>query len=267
MINLKKISIIALILIGIGVAGCLLTFRAVDKGVAIHEEKTFDSSKITEVEISSDNSHVEVVPTKGAEAKVEVSGKGPKDMKKEFLAAVEGNALIVKWRGEHKGFIDFPIMTESLTIKVTLPEKQYKSMMIHTDNGEIQAAGLNADQLTADTNNGRIELKEIASKNVEVEADNGKLMLDHVSGKIKGKTNNGQINVKTIDLERSIQLETDNGRIEIVTEKEPENVAFDVHVDNGRVNILDKYEGNAVIGDGDHVIKLKTNNGKISVTK
>jgi len=158
-------------------------------------------------------------------------------------------------------------MTESLTIKVTLPEKQYKSMMIHTDNGEIQAAGLNADQLTADTNNGRIELKEIASKNVEVEADNGKLMLDHVSGKIKGKTNNGQINVKTIDLERSIQLETDNGRIEIVTEKEPENVAFDVHVDNGRVNILDKYEGNAVIGDGDHVIKLKTNNGKISVTK
>jgi len=94
MINLKKISIIALILIGIGVAGCLLTFRAVDKGVAIHEEKTFDSSKITEVEISSDNSYVEVVPTKGAEAKVEVSGKGPKDMKKEFWQLLKEMPLL-----------------------------------------------------------------------------------------------------------------------------------------------------------------------------
>lgn len=45
------------------------------------------------------------------------------------------------------------------------------------------------------------------------------------------------------------------------------DVAFDVHVDNGRINILDKYEGNTVIGKGTHVIKLTTNNGRVTVTK
>jgi hypothetical protein len=36
-------------------------------------------------------------------------------------------------------------------------------------------------------------------------------------------------------------------------------------VDNGKVDILNKYDHNAVIGKGENIIKLATHNGNISV--
>lgn len=267
MVNLKKISLIAMFLIVIGVVGSLLTFHLVDKGGSVQEKKTFNQKNITAIEVDSDNARVEFVPSKDTVMKVELSGKGTKNDGKDFSAQVEGNTLLVSMQREDFQFFHFDLFTKSLTLKVTLPEKQYDSLVVNNDNGYVQIKDLNVKQLDAETNNGRVDLKNIVSSNVNVETDNGRLTLDDVSGKITGKTNNGRISIKTTDLDRSMQLETDNGRIEIKTEKEPTNVAFDVHVDNGHINILDKYEGNAVIGDGDNLIKLKTNNGRISVTK
>ncbi|PKG25305.1 DUF4097 family beta strand repeat-containing protein [Niallia nealsonii] len=267
MINFKKILMIATFLIVIGAVGSLLTFRLVDKGGSIQEKRTFDQKNITAIEVDSDNARVEIVPSKDMVMKVELSGKGAKDDKKDFSAKVEGDTLLVSMKKEDFRFFHFDLFTKSLTLKVILPEKQYDSLAVNNDNGYVQIKDLNVKRLDAETNNGRVDLKKIISSNVNVETDNGKLTLDDVSGNIKGKTNNGRISIKTADLDRSIQLETDNGSIEIETEKEPTNVAFDVQVDNGRVNILDKYEGDAVIGNGDNIVKLKTNNGRISVTK
>lgn len=73
--------------------------------------------------------------------------------------------------------------------------------------------------------------------------------------------------MKTTTLNQPIQLETNNGWIEIETENEPTNVTFVVQVDNGSINILDKYKGSTVIGNGENLVKLKTNNGKIQVLK
>ncbi|WP_445487593.1 DUF4097 family beta strand repeat-containing protein [Niallia sp. 03133] len=267
MINIKRISVIALILVVIGMIGSILTFRLMDKSVTVAEEKTFENNNIAAIKVDSDNTRVEIMPTKEKVAKVELSGRGSKETKKSFSANVEGNKLVVQLKDEQFKLISLDFLSESLTLKIYLPEKQFKSMDINNDNGYVQLSDLKVDQLEAETNNGRVELQNISSKNVEVESDNGRLVLDHVSGKIKAKTNNGKISIKTADLNRPMQLETDNGSIEVETEKEPSNVSFDVHVDNGSINILDKYEGNAVIGDGDNLIKLKTNNGRITVTK
>ena len=71
----------------------------------------------------------------------------------------------------------------------------------------------------------------------------------------------------TKDLDRNIQLVSNNGKISIKTEKEPTNTTFKVSSDNGSINILDKYEGNTVIGKGENLVDLKANNGKIEVVK
>jgi DUF4097 and DUF4098 domain-containing protein YvlB len=62
-------------------------------------------------------------------------------------------------------------------------------------------------------------------------------------------------------------LESDNGSITIQTDKEPNNVTYDVQVDNGNINIFNKYTSSSVLGNGDNLIKLKTNNGRITITK
>ncbi|MEM5591441.1 DUF4097 family beta strand repeat-containing protein [Niallia circulans] len=154
---------------------------------------------------------------------------------------------------------------ESLTLKILVPVKEYKSLRINNDNGKIDLADLMVEQVQAESNNGRIHLQNIQSRSVEVNSDNGRVSLDHVSGSVKGETNNGRISMKTATLDQAIQLETDDGSIEIVTDKEPTNVTFDVQVDDGSINILDKYKGSTVIGNGENKVKLKTNNGKIRV--
>ncbi|GAA3329578.1 hypothetical protein GCM10020331_078210 [Ectobacillus funiculus] len=127
---------------------------------------------------------------------------------------------------------------------------------------------VNANNVKAELNNGMITLKHIGANAVDVKSDNGKIQLEYVEGTIKGKNVKWKdFFVVTKDLERTMQLGSNNGSIKIQTEKDPVDVAFDVHVDNGHIDILDKYEGNAVIGKGTHVIKLTTNNGRITVTK
>lgn len=56
-------------------------------------------------------------------------------------------------------------------------------------------------------------------------------------------------------------------RLRLRRKKEPSNVQFNVSVDNGKVDILNKYDSNAVIGKGKNIIKLATHNGSISVIK
>lgn len=88
-----------------------------------------------------------------------------------------------------------------------------------------------------------------------------------MEGSLKGETHNGSIALETAELDRNIDFKTHNGKIKITTEKEPSDVQFNVSVDNGKVDILNKYDRDAVIGKGKNTIKLATHNGSISVTK
>lgn len=267
MSSIKKISMIALVLLLVGAAGSLLTFRSANKEVSVSEEKVIDNKNITAIQLETGNAHVEVAPTKDTTTKIQLSGKGTTETKQIFTANVEGTTLFIKLKEQQLKIFDFFPRSESLTLKVSLPEKQYASMQIDNNNGAVQIQQLNIKDVKAKTDNGSIELKNIPSTIVNIESDNGKLSLDHVDGTINGQTNNGKISVVTKQLNRPMQLTSDNGNIIIRTEEEPTNVTFNVRVDNGHINILDKYTGNAVIGKGDNLIKLATDNGEITVTK
>lgn len=266
---IKKISIIALVLLLAGIVGSLLTFRSVNVLEPVSEEKVINNQNITAIDVDTDNSDVEIVPTKKSQTKIEVSGKTTGDYKHELTAEVEGTILNIKLKDQRQKFFyfNFNAFAESFRLKIYLPEKEYASLKINSSNGRIHLEQLKVKDLFAESNNGRIELKKIASTSVNVKTDNGRITLDYVDGKIKGKSSNGRISVLTKDLDRPIELDTDNGRIEIQTEKEPTNTTFDVDTDNGSIDILDKYNGNAVIGNGENLIRLSTNNGSISVTK
>ena len=131
----------------------------------------------------------------------------------------------------------------------------------------MKMSELNIKNLKVQTDNGRIELNKIVAENVDVKSANGKLELNDVDGNLKGSSNNGKITLTTKDLDRNIQLESANGKISIKTDKEPTNTTFKVSSHNGKINILDKYDGNTVIGKGENLIDLKSNNGKIEVVK
>ncbi|WP_285768745.1 DUF4097 family beta strand repeat-containing protein [Peribacillus sp. SI8-4] len=264
MINVKKLSIIALVLLLVGGIGSAFTFSQVTDHEVAKVEKTI-SDVVTDINIDTDNAAVEVIPTKDEESRVELVSKGVEISKLDFTAEVEGKKLTVKLKDRHTFSIGFHI--QSLHLRVYVPEKAYESFAVKSDNGKVQVSDLQSEHVKVISHNGRIELNDILAKVVEVDSSNGAVELNHVEGKLVGSSNNGKITLITKGLDRMIDFESDNGKIMIITENEPTNTTFEVSVDNGKIDILGKYEGSTVIGKGENLVKLETNNGKIEVTK
>ncbi|MGG4265460.1 DUF4097 family beta strand repeat-containing protein [Peribacillus simplex] len=264
MINVKKLSIIALVLLLVGVIGSLFTFSQVMDKETTTEEKTI-SEIVTDVQVDADNAAVEIISTKDKDTRIELVSKGVDVSKLDFSADVEGKKLSVTLKD--KQTFSFGFQIQSLHLKVYVPEKSYKSFVVKSDNGKVQMNELEIKNLYVESENDRVELNDIVSEKVEVKSANGRVDLNNVEGNLVGSSNNGKISLVTKDLDRNIQLESDNGKIMIKTDKEPTNTTFDVHVDNGKIDILNKYDRNVVIGKGENLVKLETNNGKIEVTK
>ncbi|WP_164670109.1 DUF4097 family beta strand repeat-containing protein [Virgibacillus doumboii] len=267
MSSIKKISIVALALLIIGVIGSFVTFNTTSKPVTVSEERVIDDD-ITDIEISADNQKVELISANEDKPRVELSGRSTEDVKNQLSVNVDGNTLSINLVEKRLQFFDFfNFIGTSLTLEVHLPEKVYESLQVDIDNGEFQAEQLKIREVKAGVSNGLIEMKNITAAMVSTEADNGQISLENVEGKIYGKVNNGKIYLGTKTLDRPITLESNNGKIKIETEKEPTNTTFDIEIDNGKATVFGSSNWNTVVGDGENLIKLKTNNGHISVEK
>ncbi|AXI30658.1 hypothetical protein CIB87_17130 [Priestia megaterium] len=287
MLNKKKLPVLAGILILVGIIGSLLTYRAINPE-PISKEKTINSNQVSKVNIDTDNTRVHVYPIKGDNIKVTLKGETSPNIKRDFTTDVRNSTLFISYNEQQRSWVNFDIVNvlKPLSINVYLPEKQYNSLGISSSNGYVSVKKLRAADVSVRANNGRVELEDIdsqklntsvhngltsiknaAAKTIQTEANNGKITLSNVEGSLQGETHNGSIALETAGLDRNIDFKTHNGKIKITTKKEPSDVQFNVSVDNGKVDILNKYDRDAVIGGGKNIITLATHNGSISVVK
>ena len=205
-------------------------------------------------------------PTKSPKATVEYSGASIKG-KYNFDVDVKGDTLSVQLKQKRRFFFWFGFHSRDLKLIVNVPEKQYGNIQVKSDNGLINVEDLQAEVVLLETDNGQILVKNVVANTVNVETDNGKIVLDHVEGEIKGNTDNGHISLITKKLDWPIDLATDNGSIEIKTESEPTNATIDSESDNGKITIFGNEINRSTYGKGKHLIKLRTDNGRIAVSK
>jgi DUF4097 and DUF4098 domain-containing protein YvlB len=287
MINKKKLSIIAGIIFIIGIVGSLFTYRSIAT-VPISEEKVINNNNVSSVIIDTNNVRVNTYPTTESNMKVTLDGEVNPNIERTLATDEKDSTLLISYKEKQQSWFNFNIseVLVPLTLNVYLPEKQYDSLKIsnnngyvsakqqntthfdiNTSNGRVELREINSQKINAETNNGSMDFKDITAQNIHVKSNNGRIMLDHVEGELEGQSKNGSLSLKTNELDRNLNFTTHNGKINIETEKEPTNVQFNVSVDNGKANILNKYNGNAVIGKGENQIKLNTHNGSISVKK
>ncbi len=287
MINKKKLSIIAGIIFIIGIVGSLFTYRSIAT-VPISEEKVINNNNVSSVIIDTNNVRVNINPTTESNMKVTLDGEVNPNIKRTLATDEKDSTLLISYKEKQQIWFNFNIseVLVPLTLNVYLPEKQYDSLKIsnnngyvsakqqntthfdiNTSNGRVELREINSQKINVETNNGSMDFKDITAQNIHVKSNNGRIMLDHVEGELEGQSKNGSLSLKTNELDRNLNFTTHNGKINIETEKEPTNVQFNVSVDNGKANILNKYNGNAFIGKGENQIKLNTHNGSISVKK
>jgi len=259
----KVILIVALVLLVAG--GITFMLNNVIVFGQNDSKKVIENPTFSNIEVETNNAEVEIVSTNGSEATVEYTGAG-KRTKVNFDVNVKRDTLSVKLEEKRRFFFSFGFNSKGLKLTVNLPEEQYESLQVETDNGHISTEDIKVDELSLETDNGQIHVKNVETGLAEVESDNGKVIFDHVEGEIKGTLNNGRITVLTDNLEWPMDLTTDNGSIEIKTESQPKNVTIDAETDNGRITIFGDKVDRATYGKGKHVIKLRTDNGSITVT-
>lgn len=264
--NLKKIAIISLFILLAGSAiSIVLSIK--DTLVNKSEEIVVEDNSFTNIQIKSDNASVQIVPTKKDETKVEFSGKMKKKFSYNFRANVKGDTLQVELKEKHWGFIQFGFSSHDVKLTVYVPEKEYGQLKTELDNGRIVVENMKVNDVDLKTDNGSIELKNIEAIIIRANTDNGQVLMDNVDGDLKVGTDNGRIVLKTNNLERSIQFKTDNGLIDIQTDKEPLNVTIDAKIDLGKIDIFGKSNKQTIFGNGENLIKLEADNGKIFVEK
>lgn len=262
----KKLTIIAFVLIIIGTIGSLLTYNLLDRPDFIAEEKIIQDDNITEIDIRADNAKINLMPSEDGSVKVMLTGRAR--TKDNLSVNTADDRLSIGLNNEEsKKIFNIGVFEPDFELSVYIPERQYEAIYIDLDNGGIKASQIQADYIEANSANGIIEMGGISADEVKVNSENGKLILWDIKGKITGESANGMISLKTDRLDSPVQLESDNGTIEIHTNNEPTNVTFDAETQNGRIDILGDNNGNLRIGDGENLIRLRTSNGSIVVSQ
>lgn len=300
MISQKKIVMIASILVLIGLIGSLLTFRISYPEERVIEEKMFEST-FNEIKISTDNARIEIIPTDEENASVVLTGNIRKKSRYNFKTEVKDQTLFVK--ADVFGKKIFQFFPKYLIVELYVPTKNYdllqvdnkngriivddfnaKNIHLETDNGSVQINNVTANLIIAKTENGNVKGENVESdtieaitdngtitgnmllaKSIDVSTNNGKIKLFEVTGDVIGKTSNGSILVEVEDLDRSVNLSTSNGRIEVKTENKPTNATINSITENGEIKVFGESKPHMVIGDGKHEIHLSTENGSINV--
>ncbi|MEN1968062.1 DUF4097 family beta strand repeat-containing protein [Lentibacillus sp. N15] len=301
--NTKRLAFLGGILLIVGLAGMFFTYSSAFETDPITKEKSVDG-KFTSLDVQTDDATVKIVPTDENTSKVLLEGKQYKHRNHTFSVDIDNKTLVVKLNDQQSKLFNIDFFSPSITLTVYVPQQQYESLLVSSNNGKInvnhlqareihvatsngrlQLSDLTGSALTAETDNGRIhgeqlqmdkvdmqsdngrvELQQVTGSSVKARTSNGKLILEEVDGEINGKTNNGAISLVTNHLDQAIELTSDNGRIDVQTKTKPTNTTIIANTDNGKVNVFGKYNGSTVIGDGDHVVTLTTDNGGITVT-
>ncbi|QCR33818.1 DUF4097 family beta strand repeat-containing protein [Lysinibacillus sp. SGAir0095] len=226
------------------------------------EDITIDKD-FSNVEVESDNAEVRLMPIEGDEALIELDNN--ENNRYKLDVKVKGNTLEIDVERKGIRWFSFNFFSKSPLVTVGLPKNEYGEIKVESDNGTILVSQLQLNELVADADNGEIIIKEVESKEMNVDTDNGDVVIEDSVGAIYGQSNNGKVTVITDSLDEPMDLETDNGQILVKTKGKSKNVQFDVKTDNGNIDIYGVSTTEKVIGSGDIIIKLKSDNGNITV--
>ncbi|WP_017550293.1 DUF4097 family beta strand repeat-containing protein [Heyndrickxia coagulans] len=281
--KIKKMSLVALVLLLVGIVGSLLTFRPVFRQEAKLEEKVIHE-KFSRIQIATDNTAIEILPATGSAAKITVSGRAEKGSAYHLSTDVKNAVLSINVKYKQRNFVNF--FPSSSSLKVYVPKKWYESLQINSNDGRVRAGDfraremrihvrdgkielnrINADTITTEASDGSSILENVKASLVKVKSDDGKIVLKHLDSRVSGKTTDGSILFITRHLNHPVELRAIDGNIKIQTEKKPDNATISASTVDGKVNVFGSSNRNMTFGRGKSMIQLFTADGSVTVEK
>lgn len=262
MSKIKVGIFIAIFFLVVGVVGSILSFPTANNIHPSVNEELINSEGITQINIKTTNSEVQLVPTKSNSIKVQLQSNNSKE---KLTTSVKDSTISINVKSNAWQFFSLDFFSQTPALIVNLPEHAYDSLQIKSDNGDILMDKITAEQINAKTSNGSIILSEIDANVTDFKTSNGKVILTNIQGDISGKTSNGSITYNADDLLQAIDFHTSNGKINIIMTTELTNNTLDLRTDFGKIRVFDSSDWDTVTGNGKYLTKLRTNNGNITI--
>lgn len=259
----RTITKVGLILIAIGLAGSLLTLLVASPPITQTEELAVAAPGVKRVEIIASNAGINIVPGQAPDVHVKLSGWR---LNHHLEVAEDSNTLTIRVVSPRL----ISVLSGAPTLSVTLPDRDYESLMVDLDNGQVTVSQVSAGEVQVYTGNGRIRLDDIQAGQVELQVNNGDITVNDPTGGVIAKTDNGRIVLSTPDLDRPIELSADNGNITVKTGQVPSTATLDLSTRNGWITVFgDRTSSHwhQTFGERGHLVRVTTHNGNIVISQ
>lgn len=173
-----------------------------------------------------------------------------------YTFAERGGTLIVKKERETKAGRH----SEEQPTVITLPENTYGSIRVETENGSVQAGGLEARTFSADTVNGSVEAVGVTARNMDLESENGSFRLSGVkASRLEVQGVNGSVALDSAEAE-AFTCRLTNGSITGSLAGREEDYSITASAGFGRNNLTSARRSGA-----EKSLDLRVENGGIQV--
>ncbi|MBD3920622.1 DUF4097 family beta strand repeat protein [Paenibacillus sp. PR3] len=266
---------IGVILIGIGIAGFLSpwsNWRHNWDTIKVDEQSSVSAEGVKRIAVHTDSENVRLARGAGDDVKIRVKGRV---MEKRWsdqnvIAVVTDGTLDIRMKPTDS-VMGYNIYELSMTIEV--PSRQYESLVMKTDSGDIALDGLTIDDMKLNTDSGDLVFEGIAAKTIAIGTDSGDTAFTNTEGALVLKSDSGDIAWTGKQLEWAVDIATDSGDVYYKADQEPVNgtIRYESDSGDGLIERGDKktQTGSSITeehGSGAPLISVKTDSGDFVLT-
>ena len=281
---IKKLMLVAFLLLGIGLVGIAVTANNADfslfslQTVAYEQEAIVSGEEITNVFIETSSTSVKVTPVDGNEFTVRLDGKVSKKLKDNLKLIVEenGGQLAIRTEMENKIQSSFGINTINVQLDVRIPAKIYEQLEIRTSSGKLTVKNIEAKKANVQSSSGTIDVSNVnVESDLKITSSSGSInVLNSGANTLYATTSSGSISLNQLNTMNTnitsssgrVQAESVNGDMTATTSSgavtiESDQVTGDMVVatSSGRVNVSFKETPQSL------AISFRTSSGKAKV--
>ncbi|WP_281883533.1 DUF4097 family beta strand repeat-containing protein [Paenibacillus sp. YYML68] len=275
----KKIGI-GTILIAAGVALGLYSLNPQHEGASgmfmgtedIQIRQTVDVGAHSMLKLELTSTDVELLPSSGSEIEFELHGKGSSRYVKQVKLEVEPKGSTLYATVERPSGTSFGSSLE-LTLTARIPEKQWESIIVRTESGDMMLSELQAQAIELQTSSGDIEVEQFVAEKLSFRTNSGDVAIEGAeASRVKGETSSGNVELELEQLTQDVELNTMSGNVSVMVEAEPASLSLDFEGSSGEGEVdwpsMSHFErsenGNQLrgtVGDGAAKLKVRTKSG------
>ncbi len=216
---MKKAIAIALVVLGLGLAGVFITFdwSSIDTfgTKPISTARTLSAANAEKVQIEVSSMDVKIVRGFSDDIQVRLEGRASEKFENDFQLLAEeqnGTALI---KGEYKSRFTIGFNVVMVDMIVELPEKLWKEVEVRSSSGGIELDQLHTDKLQMAASSGDLEVSRLKAREARLDTESGDIEL----GEAEMDTLDLTLGSGTIDIERyqvkQLNFDANSGDVEL----------------------------------------------------